>query len=272
MKELTDIKDMHEVLYDGICYFDDFCKAHNLKYFLSNGTLLGAAKYNDFIPWDDDVDVIMPRESYDRLICMTEINNAQYKLLCKEQVNTWRMPYAKLSCEKTLVREGEYQFGSDFGLNIDIFPIDNWHPCYKIAKMQSVKMEILKRLLIFSNGKEFLTRRHGATRILLHSMFIIAKLLGHKHISGMIRYYVAKSKKYTTDYVGCVAWTCHMTNEVLHKSLFAETTELNILDRKFPTFVGYETYLDKLYGDWRSELPVDQQHSNHDIKVWWRNE
>ena len=48
--------------------FDEFCSKHKIRYYLSNGTLLGAVKYKGFIPWDDDVDVLVPREDYDRLM------------------------------------------------------------------------------------------------------------------------------------------------------------------------------------------------------------
>ena len=64
MKELTDITQIQAALFQLLVYFDDFCKANNLRYFLSNGTLLGAVKYGNFIPWDDDADVFMPRADF----------------------------------------------------------------------------------------------------------------------------------------------------------------------------------------------------------------
>ena len=56
-----------------LLYFDDYCKKHQIRYFISNGTLLGAVKYRGFIPWDDDVDVLVPREDYDRLMASFEL-------------------------------------------------------------------------------------------------------------------------------------------------------------------------------------------------------
>ena len=71
MKEIENIQDIHSILLDSLCYFDSFCKSKGLKYFLGNGTLLGAAKYGGFVPWDDDADILMPREDYDKLVNLT---------------------------------------------------------------------------------------------------------------------------------------------------------------------------------------------------------
>ena len=75
MKEIANIRDIHHVLFDLLCYFDDVCRTHGIRYFLSNGSLLGAAKYGDFIPWDDDVDLLLPRQDYDSLMHLTQISS-----------------------------------------------------------------------------------------------------------------------------------------------------------------------------------------------------
>ena len=182
MKTISEIKEIHNILFDTLCYLDDFCKKNKIKYFLSNGTLLGAAKYGNFIPWDDDVDVLMPREDYDRLVNLCDISNDRYKLLCVEQVPSWRMPYAKLSCEDTVVNEGEYNFGVSVGLSVDIFPIDSWSPCSFIAKIQSFESELLKRLLVCSIGEGFSTEKTGLKKFILKAIWKNGKRIGHKRL------------------------------------------------------------------------------------------
>lgn len=272
MRKICDIREVNSILYDILCYFDDFCKKNGIKYYLSNGTLLGAAKYNDFIPWDDDVDVLMPREDYDRLMKSTDVNNGKYRLLCEEQIPLWRLPYAKLSNEDTVVNEGDYDFGLSFGLSMDIFPIDKWHPYLLIAKAQSFECELLKRMLIATNGRSFFTNKRGIRRFVLYMIWCAGKMLGHQNISKGIKRKANKSKKYRSKYVGCVVWTCHTTHEVLCKSYFEKTASLMIRGREFPVFEGYKQYLDNLYGKWCEELPLEKRHSNHTIEVWWKNE
>ena len=67
MKELT-LQELKEIEFDILKMFDSFCRDNNIKYYLAFGTLLGAIRYKKFIPWDDDVDVLVPREDYDKLI------------------------------------------------------------------------------------------------------------------------------------------------------------------------------------------------------------
>ena len=81
MQEITDVKEIQGVLLDGLKYFKSICEKNNLKYFLSNGTLIGAVKYGKFVPWDDDIDVLMPREDYNKLLSLVDVNNDRYKLL-----------------------------------------------------------------------------------------------------------------------------------------------------------------------------------------------
>lgn len=271
MRVIDQIRDIHNLLYDALCYLDDFLSKNKLKYFLSNGTLLGAAKYGDFIPWDDDVDVFMPREDYDKLMQMQEINNGTYRLLCVEQIPAWRMPYAKLSCEKTVLKEGEYDFGVPFGIAIDIFPIDNWSSNSCIAKLQSFRSDCLKRLLVFSIGGDFHTDKTGIKRLILKSMWTVGKQIGYEKLQKALLKDAESDNGKQSRYAGCRAWTSHLSGEVFPTAYFAQTGFLAFRDRQFPVIQNYEAYLTGLYGDWRKELPPDQQRSNHEIKVWYKD-
>lgn len=271
MKMISEINEVHNRLFDALCYLDIFCKKNNIKYFLSNGTLLGAAKYSDFIPWDDDVDVLMPRDDYDRLMKLADINNGKYRLLCSEQIAQWRMPYAKLSCEDTVVNEGEYNFGASFGLAIDIFPIDNWSSCLLVAKCQSIESELLKRLLVCSIGGDFTTKKTGLKRLILKAIWKMGKIIGHEKLQKALLKKANKTNR-KSNYAGCRVWTCHLTGEIFPSCFFDEIIYVDLRNRKFPTIKYYENYLSSLYGNWRAELPLDKQHSNHEITVWYKDE
>ena len=272
MKEIERITDIQDILLESLSYFDDFCHKNGIKYYLANGTLLGAAKYGKFIPWDDDADILMPREDYDRLMRLTDINNGKYRLLCREQFPSWRMPYAKLSCENTVIKEGEYDFGETFGLSVDIFPIDNWSPHYFMARLQALKSEMLKRYLVCSIGGDLKTEKRGIKKIILKIIWRLGKRLGYKRILKRIDRMTEGSQKRSNKYQGCICWTCHVDKEVLPRSVFDREESLNFCGREFPVFSGYKEYLDSLYGRWREELPPEKQHSNHVIRVWWKDE
>ena len=134
MKELS-LKEIKEIEFELLKKFDSFCKENNVRYFLSNGTLLGAVKYKGFIPWDDDIDVLVPREDYDSLIELFH-DDGRYKLFAFERNAEYRYPFAKFCDMRTRKAEGNIDNGVALGVDIDIFPLDAWNGDIGSAKKE----------------------------------------------------------------------------------------------------------------------------------------
>jgi len=135
MKELT-LQELKDIEFDILKMFDAFCKENNIRYFFAYGTLLGAIRYKGFIPWDDDVDVLVPREDYDRLLKLFT-DSEQYRLYAYEREPKYRYPFAKLCDMTTRKDEGGYENGVELGVDIDIFPLDAWDNDLEKAKKEA---------------------------------------------------------------------------------------------------------------------------------------
>ena len=270
MREITDVREVQQILLDALRYFDAFCRERDLPYFLANGTLLGAAKYGGFIPWDDDVDILMPRESYDRLLELYD-NSGKYRLLSPMD-SGWRLPYAKLTDTDTVQKEGDYDFGAELGVSVDIFPLDRWHPNKYAAKLQALWCECLKRMLICSNGSGFYTEKQGVKRLILRMIWATGRILGTKRLLRMIAGCARRWHRYPAKHSGCVVWTCHGAGEVLPAVAFGHNEKLNFCGNEYPVPAGTELYLAALYGNWKADLPAEAQKSNHCIRVWRKHE
>lgn len=268
MREITDVKEVQEVLRGLLAHFKQVCREHGLTFFLSNGSLLGAVKYEGFIPWDDDADVLMPREDYERFLQLPEA--APYRLLCRETVPGWRVPYAKLTDTRTVLREGPYDFGTEAGVSLDIFPLDRWHPHRRVARWQARYANLLKRMLVFSNAERFSTERQGVKRLLLRLLWAAGRLMGTERLNRALL--ALAKRQYPQGYVGCVVWCSYGTGEVLPAAVFAEQMLLSFCGEEYPVPRDYDRYLTCLYGAWRQELPPARQKSNHRIQVWWKDE
>ena len=267
MRRLNQITDIQQNLNQILIHFDGICRQYGLRYYLSNGTLLGAVKYGGFIPWDDDVDVFMPRKDYNRLMELVETDTERYKLLSCERDARWRLPFAKLTDTHTVLEEAGADFGIQTGLSIDVFPLDQWGDNHTRAEIRALHCHILKRLLCASNAKTFVSPRRGIKRGILWGIWACGHLAGHKYLLKQIQKQSMRVRG-QSSYCGCVVWTAYNTGEVLPSEVFQDTAYKSFCGGMYPVPCGYETYLTHLYGDYRRDPPVEKQKSNHDIVAW----
>lgn len=122
------------------CYlfFDGFCKNDNLNYYLSGGTLLGTVRYQGFIPWDDDLDIMMPRSDYNKLIKI--FKHDRYQLSCCENDIDYNTPFARLWDTGTILKWKIWQEKNN-GAFKDIFPIDRYPTSNIIAKLHMLRLK-----------------------------------------------------------------------------------------------------------------------------------
>lgn len=141
MREMT-LKDVQKVSLDILKDIHRFCVENGIKYTLFGGTLIGAARHKGFIPWDDDVDIAMPRPEYEKFVKTYESQHG-YKLFCRErQGKNIFLAYARVcEMEKTIVDDSVYPWTSeDKGVWVDVFPLDGAPSDYKVAKQRFEKI------------------------------------------------------------------------------------------------------------------------------------
>ena len=126
-------------------------------------------------------------------------------------------------------------------------------------------------MLVCSIGGEFSTKKTGLKRHILKAIWKKGKSIGYEKLQKAL---LKKANKNNgkSNYVGCRVWTCHLDREIFPSHFFEEIVYLDFRNRKFPTTRYYENYLSNLYGNWKEELPLDKQHSNHEITVWYKDE
>lgn len=254
-----------EKLLDILKWFNSFCEENNLRYYLIGGTMLGATRHQGFIPWDDDIDVGMPRDDYNKLAeilsCQT---NEKYVLETPETLEKdYYYPFSKIyDTTTTLIENTKYKIKR--GVYIDLFPIDgigdSLEESYKNYKeINRLYDLLLTRVTGIRKGRRFY--KNVATVIMqsIPECIINNKKILHKLICAS-----QKRKFEDSAFVGnlCGAWRY---KEIMPKELFGKPTKILFEGIEVYGVEKPEEYLNYLYGDWEKLPPVEKQISHHDF-------
>lgn len=265
MKELT-LQELKDIEFEILKMFDAFCKENNIRYYLSHGTLLGAIRYKKFIPWDDDVDLLIPREDYNRMLTLFQ-DSERYKLFAPEKNPEYLFPIAKLCDMTTRKIEGGYNNGVELGVDIDLFPLDAWDDDFEKAKKE---VQYISRNMRWLGLAKLIKpdSYHPLKRMVKSVLMAFCKMRGGQHFIRNILQASAKAAAPDSKYLGCKAWCVYGEKGIIPAEVFAETINIKFEGEFFPAPKDYDTYLTCLYGDYLPEPPKEKQKTHHSFKAY----
>lgn len=274
-KELT-MQEHRKILLNELMFVTKLCDKNNIKYFLYGGTLLGAVKYKGFIPWDDDIDIALLRDDYEKLLKLLEENETdEYKVLHIYNTKDYYYPFAKLVSKKTKLVENAREI-KELGVYIDIFPFDGILDDYEKALHKTrVAMNLASRRMRIKNNipkssmkkKENKQVSYKKLKDFIYGYLDIrSRILGYNFLAKHLDRKVRKHKVADCNYVS--RYKYH--DEVFKKSFFEEQGIYEFEGHKFKSVKNYDEFLKQLYGDYMKELPKEMQRSHHQFKVTWR--
>ena len=263
-KPLT-LEEVKKIEFNILCEFADFCSQNNLKYYLGYGTLLGAVRHKGFIPWDDDIDVLMPRADYNKFIELTGYNPIKSNLktrLYRDCKNPNIYPFAKVIDTDTIVYEKGKSKKNISGLWIDIFPLDGYPKDKKAAQKLFDKYSKLRNLQDLATTNPMYVNQNILKKI-IKTIFIapFVKLYGIKKICKRIDCLAQTYDFDSSDKVTDFTW-CDNVNSFLLKKELEPSVNVFFEGREFNAPAGWEQYLERLYGDWK-KLPPEEQRISH---------
>lgn len=266
MNELT-LEELKKIEFDILKHFDAFCKEHNIRYYLAFGTLLGAIRYKKFIPWDDDVDVLVPREDYDRLLKIYE-DNSQYKLFAFEKDGKFHYPFAKLCNMTTRKEQTVYKNkGVELGVEIDIFPLDTWDNDFDKAKLEVKRIKNYQKWLKATKLDKPLSA-HPIKCFVWSMILPLVKMIGGGFFVKKMIKESNKPEQRGSRYVGAKVWAIYGDRGIIPAEVFSESIEIEFEGQMFPAPQGYDTYLTCLYGDYMPEPPKEKQKTHHAFNAY----
>lgn len=274
MKQLT-LQEIKKLSFEVLCAIRDVCEANGLAYSLTGGTLIGAVRHQGFIPWDDDIDIMMPRPDYDRFIQIVKEGAFDFDLLCTEiSGQDYGYPFAKACHKGTLVKErGIQENGVSLGVYVDIFPVDGAGNHYAAARLRTMIFQILHGLKLMSNWTTFRRSKlrkwyYEPARFLCYG---ISRLLGKNMLSRAIDRYLRAEDFSKCVYAGRLVGDFG-SREIMPRGLFGKYTSVTFEGETFSAVADYDRFLISLYGDYMQLPPVEKQVTHHEFDAYWVDE
>lgn len=253
---------------------DKMCKQLNLRYYLAYGTLIGAVRHHGFIPWDDDIDIMMPRDDYKRLIGYFMENEKELKPLeLFSYYNNENYPHmiSRISDNRYILDvDNENNYG--LGLFVDIYPMDgigNTKEEYTRRKKLASKYSSLC-FLSTREHFEFGTTKGLKKKILKIPAYIYAKFKGKKFFLEKLEIMSAEKKYEEEQFVGCLVWGTDGVKAVFPKEWFEYSIGLEFEGKIFQAPIKYHDVLSRLYGDYMKIPPKEKQVSHHFYRAYKR--
>lgn len=242
--------------------FDEFSKKNGIEYYALGGTLLGAVRHGGFIPWDDDIDIGVPREDYDRLAILAKEFPFPYRLESFELYPEFIYPFTKLYDTSTTVTE---DFIKPFrrGLWIDIFPLDGsfGNKYLRLAHYKSI--DYLKRKIATNNGSHLSNKYHREKTVAQKLVETIWQLVPRSILYGTLRRLLKMRAFGHASYVGNLLGRWGGNREIMLKNIISAPRAVLFCGMEIPAPNNPDVYLRNIYGDYMTPPPEERRSSSH---------
>lgn len=272
MRKLTDENVKYEV-HNILQYIDKLCKQNNIRYYIAFGTLLGAVRHQGFIPWDDDIDLLMFREDYEKFQKVMRTQNCQYKLYDVLNEKDYYMPMPKVIDSKTVSEWPVVRRDFNYGAWVDIFILDNVPDNMEERKSFLKRLDNIQRLYTISLYKYNSKWYNSIIKKLYYLSLSWSILIGPKYFSKKLN---RLAQKYNTTNTKDVLVNIHESHNnriryAMPRDMFGVPSEVVFEGHKYPAPNQVDEFLKFHYGDYMKLPPIDKQVSNHSIHLYYKD-
>lgn len=256
MKKI-EVKEMQQIELNILLEIDKFCKKNKIMYFLGCGTLFSASVMQKFFPWDDDIDIIMPRKDYESFVDKFKVEGLKL-LSCNNK--DYYYPYAKVVDTRTTAQECKNVI-KDYGVFVDVFPIDGVPNQLYLLLLKPIKY------LMYSQWGCYLKGRKLLTKIIYKTISIILFPFPKNFFARVVDNIC---KRHSLDKCKKAGIVCHYKHnkDLVCSSYFKKRSTLEFERHTFFVPKMYKKYLKELYGDYEER---NHRVGHKYLKAYWKD-
>ena len=263
MKRVTS-EESKSIILDILNNVAEFCDENSIRYYLTYGTLLGAIRHKGFIPWDDDIDIAMPRPDYDRFVDLYGAKG-DYKISAPLVDKDCAWQWVKVYDGRTVkYEEGvDYNYISPRGVDIDVFPIDGVPDDYDEFINHGKKL--ISSHIYFN---KVISPYNGS--IIKRLFRLILRIIGRDYF---MRKNIQEAMKYEYSSSEMIGHLPHLEPYLKRcpRSLFDSRVEVEFEGNNYWAPAGYDLFLKELYGDYMQLPPIEKRVASHEQEIYWIN-
>ena len=258
MQPLT-LSELKKYQLDILDTVAEFCNENDIKYWITGGTLLGAVRHKGYIPWDDDIDICMMRDDYEKFAEKFEGYSDRYKLYKRE--------FGKIIDTNTVLYEPD-ESGRKLCVNIDVFVNDNTpNDEQLINKIYDTRDYYRRKLIDREQSKN--RRVTGVHSMWMYICGIFSRLIPEKYYFKKLEENAKSFREQETGYIADFCGYYYGQPRIaVKKELFGETVMLDFEEKKYSAPQGYDEWLTALYGDYMQLPPPEKRVSHHTFKAY----
>ena len=238
---------------------DQIFREHDVRYGIFNGSLLGAVRHKGFIPWDDDMDIVMPRPDYERFIehCQEWLPEP-YEFVCPENDKAYPLPFGKVQDASTTLIE-RLHLSYLGGIYVDVFPLDAVPSNILIRKWHQARYAFLRQALYWIHRDPY-RHGHGPSSWI---PLLTRKLTTMESLQKKIRRLLTR---YDYDQADLVNDYTEGPHGVMPKSIHGVFAPYEFEGKTFMGIKDYDTYLTQIYGDYM-KIPDGEHQRQHNFHI-----